>query len=63
MIVMPVPYNLSVSKEEKIYQKLIKQSDLGNLHIAPHALRSAAIFSILTRLKESKNKELICLKS
>lgn len=62
MIVMPVPYNLSVSKEEKIYQKLIKQSDIGHLHIAPHALRSAAIFSILTRLKESKKQGVDLLK-
>lgn len=56
IIVMPVPYNLRVSDEEKIYSKLIKQSDLGHVHIAPHALRAAAIFSILTRLKESKKQ-------
>lgn len=56
IIVMPMPYNLRVSDEEKIYAKLIKQSDLGHVHIAPHALRSAAIFSILTRLKESKKQ-------
>lgn len=56
MIIMPVPYNLKVSDEEKIYGKLIKQSDMSHIHIAPHALRSAAIFSILTRLKESKKQ-------
>jgi serine protein kinase len=56
MIVMPIPYNLRVSDEEKIYAKLIKQSDMNHIHIAPHALRSAAIFSILTRLKESKKQ-------
>lgn len=56
MIVMPVPYNLRVKEEEKIYDKLIKQSDLGHVHIAPHALYTAAIFSILTRLKESKKQ-------
>ncbi|MFT9427596.1 MAG: protein prkA, partial [Sporolactobacillus sp.] len=52
MIVMPVPYNLKVSEEEKIYQKLISESDVANVHIAPHALHTAATFSILTRLKE-----------
>jgi serine protein kinase len=62
MIVMPVPYNLSVSEEEKIYSKLIKQSDIGHLHIAPHALRAAAIFSVLTRLKESKKQGIDLLK-
>lgn len=56
MIVMPIPYNLKVSEEEKIYSKLIKQSDMKHIHVAPHALRSAAIFSILTRLKESKKQ-------
>ncbi|MFD3272576.1 PrkA family serine protein kinase [Paenibacillus dendritiformis] len=56
MIVMPIPYNLKVSEEEKIYAKLINQSDMKHVHIAPHALRAAAIFSILTRLKESKKQ-------
>lgn len=56
MIVMPIPYNLKVSQEEKIYAKLIGQSDMNHIHIAPHALRSAAIFSILTRLKETKKQ-------
>ncbi|MEO3943901.1 PrkA family serine protein kinase [Gorillibacterium sp. CAU 1737] len=54
MIVIPVPYNLKVSEEEKIYAKLIHQSEMNHVHIAPHALRTAAVFSILTRLKESK---------
>jgi serine protein kinase len=56
MIVMPIPYNLKVSEEEKIYTKLIRQSDMAHVHIAPHSLRAAAIFSILTRLKESKKQ-------
>lgn len=56
MIVMPIPYNLKVSDEEKIYAKLIGQSDMKHIHIAPHALHAAAIFSILTRLRESKKQ-------
>lgn len=56
MIVMPIPYNLKVSQEEKIYAKLIGASDMSHVHIAPHALRAAAMFSILTRLKESKKQ-------
>lgn len=54
IIVMPIPYNLKVSQEERIYNKMIKESDMAHVHIAPHALRVAAIFTILTRLKESK---------
>ena len=53
IMVMPIPYNLQVSQEIKIYQKMIDQSDLQDIHIAPHALKAAAIFSILTRLKGS----------
>ncbi|MFC4023993.1 PrkA family serine protein kinase [Oceanobacillus longus] len=56
MIVMPIPYNLRVSQEERIYEKMINESDIANVHVAPHALRAAAIFSILTRLKESKKQ-------
>lgn len=56
IIVMPIPYNLKVGEEVKIYEKLITQSDMTNIHIAPHALRTAAIFSILSRLKESKKQ-------
>jgi serine protein kinase len=62
MIVMPIPYNLRVTDEEKIYAKLIKQSDMSHIHIAPHALRAAAIFSILTRLKETKKQGMDLLK-
>jgi serine protein kinase len=62
MIVMPVPYNLKVTEEEKIYTKLIGQSDMSHLHIAPHALRAAAFFSILTRLKESKKQGMDLIK-
>jgi len=56
ILVMPIPYNLRVTDEVKIYEKLIRQSDLHDIHIAPYALRTAAIFSILSRLKESKKQ-------
>lgn len=62
IIVMPIPYNLKVSEEEKIYEKLVKQSDLSHVHIAPHSLKTAAIFSILTRLKESKRQGMDLIK-
>lgn len=56
IIVMPVPYNLKVTDEEKIYKKMIRDSDIADVHIAPHALKVAAIFTILTRLKDSKKQ-------
>ncbi len=62
MIVMPVPYNLRVDDEVKIYEKLIRQSDLKDVHIAPHSLKTAAIFSVLTRLKQPKKQGVDLLK-
>lgn len=56
IIVMPIPYNLKVSQEERIYQKMISESDMADVHIAPHALRTAAIFSVLTRLEVPKKQ-------
>lgn len=61
MFVVKVPYNLQVSQEVRIYDKLIHQSqwndetqDLSKVHIAPHALRVAAMFAVLSRLKPPK---------
>ncbi len=56
MIVMPIPYNLRVTDEEKIYAKQIENSDMSPIHLAPHALRAAAMFSVMTRLKPSKQQ-------
>ncbi|WP_096439833.1 PrkA family serine protein kinase [Alteribacter populi] len=62
IIVMPIPYNLKVSEEERIYDKMIRESDISEVHIAPHALKIAAIFTVLTRLKESKKNGVDILK-
>ncbi|MCI1590833.1 PrkA family serine protein kinase [Heyndrickxia oleronia] len=62
IIVMPVPYNLKVSQEEKIYEKMINESDVAEVHIAPHTLKIAAMFSILTRLKEPKRGDIDLIK-
>ncbi len=59
MIVMPIPYSLRVSDEVKIYEKLIRHSDLKDVHIAPHGLSTAAIFTVLSRLKPSAKTELM----
>ncbi len=56
IIVMPIPYNLKVSQEELIYEKMINESDMSHVHIAPHALKAAAIFSVLTRLEVPKKQ-------
>ncbi|MDD2497849.1 MAG: PrkA family serine protein kinase [Desulfitobacteriaceae bacterium] len=62
ILLMPIPYNLRVTDEVRIYEKLIGQSDLREIHLAPFALRAAAIFSILSRLKESRKAGMDLLK-
>jgi len=47
-----VPYCLEFEQEVKIYEKLIDRSDF-DYHIAPHTLEVAAMFAVLSRLKES----------
>lgn len=47
-----VPYCLEVDEEQKIYQKMLDESDF-DAHIAPHTLEIAAMFSVLTRLRDS----------
>tara|TARA_R110002020_G_scaffold50716_9_gene143390 strand:+ start:111766 stop:113697 length:1932 start_codon:yes stop_codon:yes gene_type:complete len=58
IIVVKVPYNLTVSEEVKIYSKLIGQANFESIHIAPYTLHCAAMFSVLSRLKEPKNQTL-----
>jgi serine protein kinase len=53
MYVVRVPWNLKVSEEIKIYKKMIAESDFRGIHIAPHTLRIAAEFAVLSRLKKS----------
>lgn len=62
IIVMPIPYNLRVSEEEHIYEKMIHESDVSDVHIAPHTLRVAAMFTILTRLKDPKRPDIDLIK-
>jgi serine protein kinase len=61
IFVVKVPYNLKLSQEMRIYDKLIGQSqlsddriDLTRVHVAPNTLRVASMFALLTRLKPSK---------
>ncbi|MCL4487931.1 MAG: protein prkA [Chloroflexi bacterium] len=58
MIVVRMPYNLRVTAEEKIYEKLLRQSNIGGIHIAPHTLNVASMFAVLTRLEEPKARGL-----
>src|SRR5512135_335857 len=58
IVVVKVPYNLRLSEEVKIYQKIIRHSDY-HAHIAPHTLEIASMFAILTRLEPSAKCDLM----
>jgi serine protein kinase len=62
IIVVRVPYNLRVSDEVRIYEKLLRESALKDVHLAPNALRLASMFAVLSRLEESKKAGVSLLK-
>ncbi len=62
IILVRVPYNLRVSDEVRIYEKLLHQSALQNVHIAPHTLRVASIFAVLSRLEPTKKAGMSLMK-
>ena len=47
-----VPYCLELDEEVKIYKKILKGSDF-KAHIAPHTIKVASMFSVMSRLKKS----------
>ncbi len=59
IIKIDVKYNLSVSEEEKIYDKLLSmEAKRITKHIEPYAIQVAAMFGVLTRLEEPKKMTL-----
>ena len=53
-----MPYNLRLSEEVKIYQKIIRNSDF-RAHVAPHTLEIASMFAILSRLEPTNKCDLM----
>ena len=53
-----VPYVLELDQEVKIYEKIIGESDF-DAHLAPHTLRIASMFSVMSRLKPSQKCDLM----
>ena len=53
--VVKVPYCLRVSEETKIYEKLLRNSELSAAPCAPHTLQMLARFAVLSRLKVHPN--------
>jgi serine protein kinase len=53
--VIKVPYCLRVTEEQKIYEKLVARSELGDAPCAPATFEMLARFSVLSRLKRHEN--------
>ncbi|MFI5395076.1 MAG: serine protein kinase [Candidatus Binatia bacterium] len=58
IVVVKVPYNLRLSEEVKIYQKIIRNSDF-RAHVAPHTLEIVSMFAILSRLEPTTKCDLM----
>lgn len=46
------PYVLQYEEEAKIYQKMLNNADLPDIHVEPHTLEMAGLFGVLTRVIE-----------
>jgi serine protein kinase len=58
IVVVKVPYNMRLSEELKIYQKILRNSDF-RAHVAPHTLEMASMFAILSRLEPTAKCDLL----
>ena len=58
IVVVKVPYNLRLSEEVRIYEKFLKNARF-HARIAPHTLKLASMFAILTRLEPTPKCDLM----
>ncbi|RTL82959.1 MAG: PrkA family serine protein kinase [Hyphomicrobiales bacterium] len=56
--VIKVPYCLRVTEEQRIYEKLLRESELANASCAPNTLEMLARFIVLSRLAPHENSNL-----
>jgi serine protein kinase len=56
--VIKVPYCLRATEEQKIYEKLIRSSELADAPCAPATLEMLARFAVLSRLRAHENSNL-----
>ncbi|MCT8989761.1 PrkA family serine protein kinase [Chelativorans sp. SCAU2101] len=58
ILVVKVPYCLRVTEEKKIYEKLLRESELAANPCAPEVLEILSRFTVSTRLAEHENSPL-----
>src|SRR5438270_915318 len=58
MVIIQVPYTLDYKEEARIYRKLCSSTQaFREVHLDPHALHVAAVFSVLSRLGEAEERD------
>jgi serine protein kinase len=58
VVKIEVPYVLELTQEMRIYEKMLRKSDF-RAHLAPHTIKVAAMFSVMSRLKPSQKCDLL----
>jgi serine protein kinase len=46
------PYVLEYDEEAEIYRKMLRNADVPDMHIEPHAMEMAGLFGVLTRISD-----------
>ncbi|MEF8841674.1 MAG: serine protein kinase PrkA [Haloarculaceae archaeon] len=46
------PYVLQYEEEAMIYDKMLRNADVPDIHVEPHTLQMAGLFGVLTRIQE-----------
>ncbi len=46
------PYVLQYAEEARIYEKMLTNADVPDIHVEPHTLQMAGLFGVLTRIAE-----------
>ncbi|MGM0591487.1 MAG: PrkA family serine protein kinase [Halobacteriota archaeon] len=55
------PYVLEYEQEAEIYRKMLRNADVPDMHIEPHALEMAGLFGVLTRIEEPDGERISLL--
>jgi serine protein kinase len=58
LVKINVPYVLELDQEVKIYEKILGKANFS-AHIAPHTLKVASMFSVMSRLKPTSKCDLL----
>jgi serine protein kinase len=60
-IIVPIPYITKLTEEQRIYKKDFSGDKVKGIHIAPHTIECASMFSIMSRLEDPKKHNLSLL--